>query len=75
MGAALVAAQAAGEGGGEQAGEAAQRLARAGRACGAALRDVLDALGADGTLGVVEEATALQATSGVRTGPAVKGAM
>eukprot|EP00965_Chrysotila_dentata_P146025 4823854-Pleurochrysis_carterae.AAC.1 len=50
-------------------------MAAAGRACGAALRNVLDALGADGTLGVVEEAAALQATAGVRAGPAVKGGM
>eukprot|EP00965_Chrysotila_dentata_P027101 899745-Pleurochrysis_carterae.AAC.1 len=61
---ALVAAQAAGEGSGEQASEAARRLLAAGRAGAAAIRHALDALGADGTLEVVEEAAALQATTG-----------
>eukprot|EP00965_Chrysotila_dentata_P117165 3871931-Pleurochrysis_carterae.AAC.1 len=50
--AALVAAQTADRSGGEQqADDPTRRMAAAGRACGAALRDVLDALGADGTLG------------------------
>eukprot|EP00965_Chrysotila_dentata_P233082 6199369-Pleurochrysis_carterae.AAC.1 len=51
-GRAPITAQAADEGAAEQAGDAVQRIAAAGRACSsAALRDVLDALGADGTLG------------------------
>eukprot|EP00965_Chrysotila_dentata_P067093 2220915-Pleurochrysis_carterae.AAC.1 len=50
-------------------------MAAAGRACSAALRDVLNILGAEGTLGVFEEAAALQAATDVRAGPAVKGGM
>eukprot|EP00965_Chrysotila_dentata_P111419 3683870-Pleurochrysis_carterae.AAC.1 len=50
--AALLAAQAADDGRAEVTGDATQRLPAAGRACAAAIRGVLDALGADGTLGV-----------------------
>eukprot|EP00965_Chrysotila_dentata_P113321 3744754-Pleurochrysis_carterae.AAC.1 len=61
--AALVAALAAG-GASVAGGGGRTQLSDAGEACASALREALDALGADGALEVMEESAAMQAQAG-----------